>query len=63
MLSQVLGVLAREGLNVEDMVNRHKESLAYNIIDLSAAAVSDKTMRQLSAVDGVVMTRQIRPAD
>ena len=63
MLSQVLGVLAREGLNVEDMVNRHKENLAYNIIDLSAAAVSDKTMSELSAVDGVVMTRQIRPAD
>ena len=63
MLSQVLAVLAREGLNVEDMMNRHKDSLAYNIIDLSAAEISNKAMEQLSAVEGVLMCRQIRPVD
>jgi D-3-phosphoglycerate dehydrogenase len=59
MLSQILSVLAQDGLNVEDMVNRHRSSIAYNIIDLSAACVSEESMSRLKAIDGVVMTRQI----
>lgn len=59
MLSQILAVLADENMNVEDMVNRHRDGIAYNIIDLSAACLSDSALSQLSSIDGVVMTRQI----
>jgi D-3-phosphoglycerate dehydrogenase len=59
MLSQILSVLAQDGLIVEDMVSRHRDSIAYNIIDLSAACVSDENMSRLKSIDGVVMTRQI----
>lgn len=59
MLSQILTVLADEGLNVEDMVNKHRNGNAYNIIDLSASCISDDAIKQLNTIDGVVMTRQI----
>ena len=59
MLSQILAVLADEGLNIEDMVNKHRNGNAYNIIDLSANCISDDAMSQLGAIEGVVMIRQI----
>lgn len=59
MLSQILEVLADEGLNVDEMVNKHRDGIAYNIIDLSAGCISDSAMEKLSAIDGVIMTRQI----
>lgn len=59
MLSQILAVLAEEGLNVEDMMNKHRNGNAYNIIDLSASCISEEAMSQLNSIDGVLMTRQI----
>ena len=59
MLSQILSVLAQESLNVEDMVNRHQDQIAYNIIELSSPCLHPDYMRQLNAIDGVIMTRQI----
>ncbi len=59
MLSQILAVLADEGLNIEDMVNKHRNGNAYNIIDLSANCISEDAMGQLGSIEGVVMTRQI----
>ena len=52
MLSQILAVLADDKLNVEDMVNRHRDGIAYNIIDLSAACLSDDTMQRLNRHSG-----------
>ena len=59
MLSQILEVLADEGLNVEEMVNKHRDGIAYNIIDLSAACISEGAMNKLAEIEGVIMTRQI----
>ncbi len=59
MLSQILEILAQEGLNVEEMMNKHRDQIAYNIIDLSAPCVSESAMDRLRAIEGVVMTRQI----
>jgi len=59
MLTQILSVLAQENLNVEDMVNRHRGRIAYNIIELSTPRLSSDSMRQLDAIDGVIMIRQI----
>jgi len=59
MLTQILSVLAQENLNVEDMVNRHRDRIAYNIIELSTPRLSSDSMRQLDAIDGVIMIRQI----
>ncbi len=59
MLSQILEILAQENLNVEEMVNKHRDQIAYNIIDLSAPCVSELAMNRLRDIEGVVMTRQI----
>ncbi|OQX29252.1 MAG: 3-phosphoglycerate dehydrogenase [Spirochaeta sp. LUC14_002_19_P3] len=59
MLSQILDILAQENLNVEEMVNKHRDGIAYNIIDLSASRVSETAMAKLNAIDGVITTRQI----
>ena len=59
MLSQILAVLEDEGLNSGNMVNKHRNGIAYNIIDLSAPGISSEAMNKLGAINGVVMTRQI----
>ncbi len=59
MLSQILAVLEDEGLNSGNMVNKHRNGIAYNIIDLSASSISSEAMNKLGAINGVVMTRQI----
>lgn len=60
MLSQILEILAKEGLNIEEMVNRHRNGIAYNIIDISAQRISDSSLKQIDSIDGILMTRQIR---
>ena len=59
MLSQILEILADGGLNVDEMVNRHRNGIAYNIIDVSGTCINDEAMKRIGAIDGVVMTRQI----
>jgi len=59
MLTQILSVLARENLNIEDMVNRHQNQIAYSIIELSMPRLTPDSMKQLRAIDGVIMIRQI----
>jgi len=59
MLSQILSVLAKEGMNVDDMVNRHRDGIAYTIIDLSADALSNECITRLRSINGVLMARQI----
>jgi len=59
MLTQILSVLAQENLNIEDMVNRHQNQIAYNIIELSIPCLAPDSIRQLRAIDGVIMIRQI----
>jgi len=61
MLSQILSVLAKEGLNVDDMVNRHRDGVAYTIIDLSANVLSNECVARLKSINGVLMARQICP--
>lgn len=59
MLTQILSVLAQENLNIEDMMNRHQNQIAYNIIELSIPRLGSDSIRQLNAIDGVIMIRQI----
>lgn len=59
MLSQILEILAHEGLNIEEMVNKHRNDIAYNIIDISTPRISEPVIEKLRAIDGVLMIRQI----
>jgi len=59
MLRQILNVISDADINVEDMTNRHRNELAYNIIDLSSDSVPESMLENISSIDGVLMTRLI----
>ena len=59
MLSQILDILAKEGLNVDEMVNKNHGDIAYNIIDISPPCIDSSALARLNAIDGVIMTRHL----
>lgn len=59
MIGQLTSVVAAEGINVSDMVDKSKGEYAYAIIDLDHA-VTDTLVRKLEAVDGVIRVRIVK---
>jgi D-3-phosphoglycerate dehydrogenase len=58
MVGQITSVLAQEGINIADMLNRSREDLAYNIIDIDNE-VGEASIRKISEIEGVLMVRVI----
>ena len=58
VLGSVLSVLADAEINVIDMINRSRDNLAYNIIDVEGN-VSEALQKQIASVDGVIRVRII----
>jgi D-3-phosphoglycerate dehydrogenase len=58
MLGQISTLLAKENINISDMVNRHRDNLAYNIIDIEGDVSADLIGR-LKSIEGIVMVRKI----
>lgn len=58
MVGQITTVLAGAGLNILDMLNRHRGEIAYNIIDVEGS-IDDDTVARIAGIDGVVMARRI----
>ena len=52
VLGNVLGILADDGLNVIDMVNKSRDEIAYNIVDVEGALDASLTSK-IAAVSGV----------
>jgi D-3-phosphoglycerate dehydrogenase len=59
MLGQLLSVLADADINVIDMINKSRDDVAYNLIDV-AAEPSAEFLQRMRAVTGVVNVRLIR---
>lgn len=60
MVSQISSVLATEGLNIDNMLNKKHENIAYNIIDVAQPKVGDSLAEKLKAINGVFMVRIIQ---
>jgi D-3-phosphoglycerate dehydrogenase / 2-oxoglutarate reductase len=60
MVSQISALLAQEGLNISNMLNKNKDEIAYNIIDIDGSVPSG-IKELISAVEGVVMVRILPP--
>jgi D-3-phosphoglycerate dehydrogenase / 2-oxoglutarate reductase len=60
MLGNILSILAGAGINVVDMLNKSRDNIAYNLIDVEDAP-SESVMAELQAVEGVVNVRLIAP--
>lgn len=58
MVGQITTILAGAGLNISDMLNRHRNELAYNIIDIDGT-VPAAVVEELQDIDGVVMVRVV----
>ncbi len=59
MVGQISTIVADNGMNIENMLNKNRNDIAYNIIDVNAATVAEKVEAELAAIDGVVMVRVI----
>lgn len=59
MVSQISSVLANEGLNIDNMLNKKHENIAYNIIDVTQPTVDETLVAKLRAINGVFMVRLI----
>jgi D-3-phosphoglycerate dehydrogenase len=57
MLSQILAALADNNINVDDMVNKHRDTVAYNIIDVSQPVINEAIIKKIAAVDGIIRVR------
>ena len=58
VLGNVLSVLADGEINIVDMVNKSRDEIAYNIIDIEGD-LNDSLKSQLAAVEGVIHVRVI----
>jgi D-3-phosphoglycerate dehydrogenase len=62
MVGQYTTILAREGINILDLLNRHRDEVAYNIIDLDKSP-AEETLDMIRGIDGVIRVRKIDHED
>ncbi len=53
MLGQILSILANQNLNVVDMINKSRNEIAYNLIDVESRP-SDAVLAEIAAVQDVI---------
>ena len=58
MVGQITTLLARELINISDMINKHREELAYTVIDVDDR-VGDETIQKISDIEGILMIRTL----
>ena len=58
MLGQILSIIADSDNNVIDMINKSREDIAYNLIDV-ANRPDEETMGKIRSIDGIVNVRLI----
>jgi D-3-phosphoglycerate dehydrogenase len=59
MVGQITTVLAEEHVNISDMLNRHRNKLAYTIIDVDQP-VTESTLERIKGISGVIRVRLVR---
>ncbi|WP_455257156.1 phosphoglycerate dehydrogenase [Peptoniphilus asaccharolyticus] len=56
MIGQITAILAEEGINIANLLNRHKGDWAYTMIDIDSE-VNEGLKEKLKGIDGVVRVR------
>ena len=59
MLSQFTTVFSKEGINIENMVNKSRGDYAYSIFDICSEA-TDAIVKDLEGIEGVIKVRIIK---
>jgi D-3-phosphoglycerate dehydrogenase len=60
MVSQISSILASEGLNIDNMLNKKRDGIAYNIIDVDTKTVDESLKEKLLSIEGIFMVRLIQ---
>jgi D-3-phosphoglycerate dehydrogenase / 2-oxoglutarate reductase len=60
MVSQISAVLAADGINIDQMLNKKRDNIAYNIIDVDKKMIDESIREKLLAIDGIFMVRIIQ---
>jgi len=60
MVSQISAVLAADGINIDQMLNKKRGEMAYNIIDVDRPVIDGSIREKLLAIDGIFMVRIIQ---
>lgn len=60
MVSQISSVLAAEGINISNMLNKNYGNIAYNIIDVAQKNIDESIKAKLKNIEGVFMARLIQ---
>jgi D-3-phosphoglycerate dehydrogenase len=60
MVSQISSVLAAEGINIDNMLNKKRDNIAYNIIDVANDSIDESVTTKLKSIEGVFMVRIIQ---
>ncbi len=60
MVSQISSVLAGEDLNIDNMLNKKYDNIAYNIIDVTQPKIDEQVKEKLLEIEGVFMVRIIQ---
>jgi D-3-phosphoglycerate dehydrogenase len=60
MVSQISSVLASEGVNIDNMLNKKRDNIAYNIIDVTRSEIDEQLISKLKSIEGVFMVRIIQ---
>ncbi len=56
MIGEISSLLAKNSINICDLLNRSRDDLAYNIIDVEGN-ISDEIIKKLQKIDGVITVR------
>jgi D-3-phosphoglycerate dehydrogenase len=59
IISQITTILAQDGINIDNMLNKNKGDIAYNIIDTNATEISCEIVSKLETIEGVFMVRAL----
>ena len=59
MVGQITTILAEEKINIMDLINRHRDEYAYNIID-TEQKIPEATLERIKKVNGIVLVRTIQ---
>ncbi|MFV0507439.1 MAG: phosphoglycerate dehydrogenase [Bacteroidales bacterium] len=60
MVGQITSVLAKDNINIENMLNKNRNDLAYNIIDIDQKVLNKKIIAKIREIEGVLMVRFIQ---
>ncbi len=60
MVGKVTNVLADQHINIADMLNQHRDEIAYNIIDVDGD-IKEEQIDKIKTIEGVILARVLPP--